>query len=231
MERARHFMKPILSEERDSATLQNLGRASLQIIHDIKNQLNGLKLYATFLRKRMEKGDQPADEQETVAKLVAGLERAANDLTVLVQYGCPIVLHKQSGVDIQKIMRGVWSSLRETATGDLNWSLVIDSDSAPLIGEFDSAVLTDALKAISLGALKSRRRNDFGTVKVSLRREDPTAVIQWEPVSFKDGDPFRSFNGSDAIKMSLAAKVVEAHGGSAEHQEDLLRVRLPLAHE
>ena len=222
-------MKPIISEERDSATLQNLGRASLQIIHDIKNQLNGLKLYATFLRKRMEKGDQPADEQETVAKLVAGLERAANDLTVLVQYGCPIVLHKQSGVDIQKIMRGVWSSLRETATGDLNWSLVIDSDSAPLIGEFDSAVLTDALQAISLGALRSRRRNDFGTVKVSLRREDPTAVIQWEPVSFEDGDPFRSFNGSDAIKMSLAAKGVEAHGGSAEHQENLLRVRLPLA--
>lgn len=222
-------MKPIISEERDSATLQNLGRASLQIIHDIKNQLNGLKLYATFLRKRMEKGDQPADEQETVAKLVAGLERAANDLTVLLQYGCPIVLHKQSGVDIQKIMRGVWSSLRETATGDLNWSLVIDSDSAPLIGEFDSAVLTDALQAISLGALRSRRRNDFGTVKVSLRREDPTAVIQWEPVSFEDGDPFRSFNGSDAIKMSLAAKGVEAHGGSAEHQENLLRVRLPLA--
>jgi light-regulated signal transduction histidine kinase (bacteriophytochrome) len=223
-------MKPIISEERDSATLQNLGRASLQVIHDIKNQLNGLKLYATFLRKRMEKGDQPADEQETVAKLVAGLERAANDLTVLVQYACPIVLHKQSGVDIQKIMRGVWSSLRETPTGDLNWSLVIDSDSAPLIGEFDSAVLTDALQAISLGALRSRRKNDFGTVKVSLRREDPTAVIQWEPVSFEDGDPFRSFNGSDAIKMSLAAKGVEAHGGSAEHQENLLRVRLPLAH-
>ena len=232
MERARHFMKPILSEERDSATLQNLGRASLQIIHDIKNQLNGLKLYATFLRKRMEKGNQPADEQETVAKLVAGLERAANDLTVLVQYGCPIVLHKQSGMDIQRIVRRVLSSLsmEETATGNLTWSLVLDSDSAPLIGEFDSAVLTDALKAISLGALKSCRRNDSGTVKVSLRREDPTAVIQWEPVSFENGDPFRSFNGSDAIKMSLAAKVVEAHGGSAEHQENLLRVRLPLAH-
>ena len=160
----------------------------------------------------------------------AGLERAANDLAVLVQYGCPLELHTQSGVDIQKIMRGVSSSLRETATGNLTWSLVIDSDSAPLIGEFDSAVLTDALKAISLGALKSCRRNDSGTVKVSLRREDPTAVIQWEPVSFENGDPFRSFNSSDAIKMSLAAKAVEAHGGSAEHQENLLRVRLPLAH-
>ena len=222
-------MKPLLPEDRDSATLQNLGRASLQIIHDIKNQLNGLKLYATFLRKRMEKGGQPADEQETVAKLVAGLERAANDLTVLVQYGCRLELHKQSGVDIQKIMRSVSSSLRETGTGDLTCSLVIDSDPAPLIGEFDSAVLTDALKAISLGALKSHRRNDSDPLRVSLRREDPSAVIQWEPVSFENGDPFRSFNGRDAIKMSLAAKAVEAHGGSAEQQEHLLLVRLPLA--
>src|SRR2546428_5323657 len=230
MKRAKHFMKPLLSEDRDSATLQNLGRASLQIIHDIKNQLNGLKLYATFLRKRMEKGDQPADEQETVAKLVAGLERAANDLTVLVQYGRPLELHKQASVDLQKLMRGVSGSLRETVTGDLTYSLVIDSDPAPLIGEFDPAVLTDALKAISLGALKSRRRNHSDPLRVSLRREDPTAVIQWEPVSFENGDPFRSFNGSDAIKMSLAAKVIEAHGGSAAHKVELLPVRLPLAH-
>ena len=169
-------MKPLLSEDQDSATLQNLGRASLQIIHDIKNQLNGLKLYATFLRKRMEKGGQPADEQETVAKLVAGLERAASDLTVLVQYGCPIELHKQSGVDIQKIMRSVSSSLRETGTGDLTCSLVIDSDPAPPIGEFDSAVLTDALKAISLGALKSL---DFCAIAYAeLRTGAPAAACR-----------------------------------------------------
>ena len=31
----------------------------MQIVHDLKNQLNGLKLYATFLRRRIEK--DPAD--------------------------------------------------------------------------------------------------------------------------------------------------------------------------
>ena len=64
-------MKPLLSEDRDGVTLQNLGRASLQIIHDIKNQLNGLKLYATYLRKRMEKSDEASELQETVAKFAA----------------------------------------------------------------------------------------------------------------------------------------------------------------
>jgi hypothetical protein len=44
-------MKPLLSGMQDIDKLQDLGRASIQIVHDLKNQLNGLKLYATFLRK------------------------------------------------------------------------------------------------------------------------------------------------------------------------------------
>src|SRR6266516_1470668 len=103
-------MQPLTLENRDNrdtASLQNLGRASVQIIHDIKNQLNGLKLYATYLRKRMEKDPLATELQETVGKLVAGLDRAAGDLNVLVQYGQPLNLNKQQGVDIQKLMRGV----------------------------------------------------------------------------------------------------------------------------
>ena len=74
-------MKPLLSPPQDSNSLQTLGRASLQIVHDLKNQLNGLKLYATFLRKRMEKNEHRADEMETLNKLIAGLDRAAADLS------------------------------------------------------------------------------------------------------------------------------------------------------
>ena len=70
-------MKPLLSESQDNEALQALGRASVQIVHDLKNHLNGLKLYATFLRKRMEKNQRPDDELETVNKLIAGLDRTA----------------------------------------------------------------------------------------------------------------------------------------------------------
>jgi len=52
----------------------------MQIVHDLKNQLNGLKLYATFLRRRIEKGDHPPDEQETIGKLINGLDRAADQM-------------------------------------------------------------------------------------------------------------------------------------------------------
>jgi signal transduction histidine kinase len=226
------FMKPLLSEDHDGATLQNLGRASLQIIHDIKNQLNGLKLYATYLRKRLEKSEQDSELQETVAKLIGGLDRAANDLNVLVHYGRPLSLNKQQGVDIQKLMRGVSTNWPETASGDGECPLVVDSNAAALIGEFDATALTDAFKAISVGAWKTCTRDNPETLKVSLKRDvvkaTPVALIEWGPVNFTNGDPFRSFNGSEAIRMSLAAKIIEAHGGSAEHENRLLRVQLPL---
>ena len=93
-------MKPLSTGTADGSTLQELGKASIQIVHDLKNQLNGLKLYATFLRRRIEKSERPEDEQQTIMKLMAGLDRAANDLSTIVQYGRPIELKKQPGFDL-----------------------------------------------------------------------------------------------------------------------------------
>jgi light-regulated signal transduction histidine kinase (bacteriophytochrome) len=228
-------MKPLLSESQDKESLWALGRASVQIVHDLKNQLNGLKLYATFLRKRMEKGERPADELETVNKLIGGLDRTAADLSMIVQYSQPVALKKQPGTDLQKIMREVAAGLNSSprATGALMGPVVIDSESAPLLGEFDSAVLADAFKSISLGAMKmitNKEREE--SLRIHLSGETsgirPEGVIQWRVFDSSDHDPFHSFAGTDEIRMSLAAKAIEAHGGLAERQNGRLLVRLPL---
>src|SRR5882762_4502874 len=100
-------MKPILSESQDNESLWALGRASVQIVHDLKNQLNGLKLYATFLRKRMEKSERPADELATINKLIAGLDRTARDVSMIVEYGRPLDLKKQARTNLEKIVHEV----------------------------------------------------------------------------------------------------------------------------
>jgi light-regulated signal transduction histidine kinase (bacteriophytochrome) len=228
-------MKPLLSESQDNESLWALGRASVQIVHDLKNQLNGLKLYATFLRKRMEKGDRPADELETVNKLIGGLDRTAADLSMIVQYGQPLSLKKQSGIDLQRIMRDIAAGLNSSprATGALVGPVVIDSEAQAVVGEFDSAILADALKSISLGAMKmitNKEREESLRIRLKVEaietRRD--GVIEWRVFDASDHDPFHSFAGSEAIRMSLAAKAIEAHGGSAERQNGSLRVRLPL---
>ncbi len=224
-------MKPLISDTQDIDALQTLGRMSVQIVHDLKNQLNGLKLYATFLRKRMEKNERPADEQETIIKLINGLERAASDMTTLARYGRPVELRRQPRVDLVKILTTISTS---DPLGPS--SMRLESAVESLEGEFDVASLTEALKTITAGASGMRGAQDDREILIHLRREDdaggPTmALIEWRGVKSMDGiDPFHSFIGSDALRMSLAARIIEAHGGEAGPGTGLLRVRLPIKH-
>jgi len=220
-------MKPLSSRTADGTTLQELGKASIQIVHDLKNQLNGLKLYATFLRRRIEKSERPEDEQQTITKLIAGLDRAANDLSTIVQYGREIELKKQPGFDIQKAMRSICSQLNDNSV-----SVVCDADPDPLVGELDPTHLTDALNWISTVVIKHRQNGDNPrALTVSVKRDTTQldqAIIEWSGMSPIDHDPFKSFAGSDEIRMSLAAKIIEAHGGAAHYEPDRIQVTLPL---
>jgi signal transduction histidine kinase len=218
-------MKPSMSMTQDSDTLRDLGRASIQIVHDLKNQLNGLKLYATFLRKRLEKTDRRDDELETVNKLIGGLDRAATDLSTIIQYGREIEIKKQAGFDMQKVLRGICADLNVT-----NGPVSFQSNGEPLPGEFDPQKLTDALKWISMGAIKHAR--GAGVITVSTKREinnsGAAVIVEWTGGGSWDHDPFLSFAGSDEIRMSLAARIVKAHGGSSKHGSNSLIVTLPI---
>ena len=218
-----------MSRMEDSETLQDLGRASIQIVHDLKNQINGLKLYATFLRRRIEKGERPDDERETIAKLMAGLDRAASDLATIVEYGRKIELKKQPGFEVQKVLRTVCATFENTGA-----EIVMDSSSDSVQGSFDPLKLTDAFKWISAAAIKNRLPGEDGSVAqpVSVKVaavNNADAIIQWSGLRKIDHDPFHSFMGSEEIRLALAAKIIEAHGGSAKLAEDRFVVQLPLS--
>ena len=215
-----------MSRTEDRETLQDLGRASIQIVHDLKNQLNGLKLYATFLRRRLEKSERPEDEQDTIVKLIAGLDRAASDLSTIVEYGRQIELKKQPGVEVRKVLRTVCSSLDGPAA-----DIVMDPSSDSVQADLDPLKLIDAFKWMSAAAIKNRRTGEEArpvTVKVSTSN-DRQATIEWSGLQKIDHDPFRSFVGSEEIRLALAAKIIEAHGGSAKIADDRFVVQLPLS--
>jgi signal transduction histidine kinase len=214
-------MKPLKSEIQDTATLQELGRASVQIVHDLKNQLNGLKLYATFLRKRMEKSDRPADEHETIDKLIAGLERAAADMTTLVRLGRPVELRRQPQTDLAKIL----------ATLENGEGIKIENGVHELAGNFDVAALTEAFKTITSSASNLRPAGDTTTLSIGLRLDEDNrrAIIEWRGVKTNNGDdPFHSFAGSEGLRLSLAAKIIEAHGGETSYGPNTLSAEFPL---
>ena len=221
-------MKTVMSKPEETERLQDLGRASMQIVHDLKNQLNGLKLYATFLRRRIEKNERPEDEQETILKLIGGLDRAAEDLSLLVRYAQPVELKKQPGFEIDKVLRTICMNLNDTTSQQI----ALKENSDAVQGDVDPFKLTDALKWISIGAVKHRdNENDGGAISVSVKEsagDRGAAVIEWSGLRQLDRDPFRSFAGSDEIKLALAEKIIQAHGGSAAFMKKKFVVELPL---
>jgi signal transduction histidine kinase len=227
-------MKPLLSGIQDSELLQDLGRASIQIVHDLKNQINGLKLYATFLRKRLEKAERPSDEQETVMKLISGLDRAASDLSTIVQYGRPLELKTQPGVDVAQLIKSVCDSVNQSGTDCEAVGLIsVEVQPGSWHGNYDSTLLTEAFRSICLGALKISELRPTPQTNIVLARDDavtpPTVTIEWRGISRADHDPFRSFAGSHELRMSLAAKIIKAHGGSVRCEDNMLVATLPLA--
>jgi signal transduction histidine kinase len=218
-------MKPLKTELQDAETLRELGSASVQIVHDLKNQLNGLKLYATFLRKRMEKAERPADELETIAKLIAGLERGAAEMNLLVRYGRPLELSRRPSTDLARL-------LRESAEG-----ASVETDAGAYEGDFDPALLAEALKSITAGGRASAQGAESGDSEVRLTREESDVsgggaygLIEWRGVAAPDseGDPFRSFTGGAGLRLALAARVIRGHGGEVSNEGGVLRARLPL---
>ena len=214
-------MKPLKTELQDAETLRDLGSASVQIVHDLKNQLNGLKLYATFLRKRMEKSERPADELETITKLITGLERAAADMTVLVRFGRSLELRLQPQTDLARLV------------ADASEGATIETDGGSYEGDFDPVLLAEALKNITVGArVESVDGDDGGAASIRLRRDgaSPSAIVEWRAAVHSEaaGDPFRSLAGASGLRLALAAKIIRAHGGEVSSDGGVLRARLPL---
>ena len=227
-------MKPALAKAKDVNPLEDLGRATLQIVHDLKNQLNGLKLYATFLRKRMERDDRAPEERETLAKLIAGLDRAARDMTALVRYSRPLELQRQK-YDLRKIISGAARMAGTRNSGDpARPELHCETEDRPLHGQFDPTALTEAFDAITEAAIGSIPQRDVNQVSLHVSLSgtpsSPKALVEWRGVRPVTGNQsFSSFHDHAKVHMALAAKIVEAHGGRIEHDAGAMRVWLPLS--
>jgi signal transduction histidine kinase len=225
-------MKPALANSIENNSLVDLGRATLQIVHDLKNQLNGLKLYATFLRKRLDHEERSPEERETIVKLIAGLDRAARDMTALVRYAQPVELRRQPHTDLGQLISG---AIREVGARVVtNVSLSCQIESQPLCGEFDSLALSEAVKALTDEAVNSLTSRDGGEVSLHAHREtgakSDQALIEWRGVKPAGRNhPFRSSESYGTVYTAIAARIIEAHEGRFECDANSIRAWLPLS--
>lgn len=228
-------MTPATAKDVDGTAFEDLGRATLQIVHDIKNQLNGLKLYATFLRKRLEREDQATEERETVLKLIAGLDRAAKEMTALVRYARPMDLRPQERVDLRSIIAGVIDEAASRETGGLKKArIAADITDESLLGKFDSTAIAEAIKAVTDEVRASVPPKDFDALSVRVQRDEShpesRVTIEWLGGKMAGRNKtFPSTNGCGTVHTAFAGKIIEAHGGALLCEGDLISAWLPLS--
>ena len=226
-------MKPALAKAPENNSLEDLGRATLQIVHDLKNQLNGFKLYATFLRKSLEGYDSLKEERQILAKLIAGIDRAAMDTTALVRYARPIELRCQPHIDLQKLTIDAAQAASAAISSDLA-PLTVETESGPLAGVFDTAALSEALTTLTGQAMGSRSREDMSSVSLHLGRVEAAlsaeALVEWRGVKPDTREPrAQSLYGNASVHAALAVRIIEAHGGRVEYGANTIRAWLPLS--
>ncbi len=214
----------------DSSAAEEVGHATLQIVHDLKNQLNGLKLYATFLRKRLEPQDKSSEEQEIVAKLIAGLDNAAREMTALVRFARPLEMRQSPQTDLRKIILTVTEAPNRDSGGLELPSISLHIDDVTMIGEFDSALLIEAFNAITAEMRSTVSNKPGNPVTLHVHREADQALCEWRGGKLKlRHQAINSSNGCGTIHTALAAKIIEAHGGRVQCEADEIRAWLPLA--
>jgi signal transduction histidine kinase len=225
-------MKPAFAKTVEDKALEDLGRATLQIVHDLKNQLNGLKLYATYLRKRLDRDERTTEERETVAKLISGIDRAAREMTALVRYSQPVELRRQPGADLGNMISGAVK--RKNAQPGSDKPVACKIDGGPLYGEFDQTGLSEALEALTDEAVNSLPSHDVTQVSLRAHRageaKSPQALIEWRGCKLAHrSHSFRADTSYGSVYVALAARVIEAHGGRLECDASTIRAWLPLS--
>jgi nitrogen fixation/metabolism regulation signal transduction histidine kinase len=190
-------------------------------------------LCATHLRQRLEREDRTTEERETLGKLIAGLDRAAKDMTALVRFAQPIVLRLQPRVDLRKIISDLVHDIGTRNTGGLPpIAIGTHFDNAELLGEFDPTALTQALSEITddvRSMLKSKEAQIFLHVTREQNNDNFEARIEWQGANrIARKNSFNSSIAGGTVHSALGAKLIEAHGGRLQCDGETIRAWLPL---
>lgn len=204
--------------EQDQAALLEVGRATNRLIHDFKNQMSGLKLYAAYLKKRF--ADQP-EGVEIAEKIVQSLNDMTENASLIGKLTRPLEL-KLLAEDFVVLIQQVVQNMQPQAA-ERNVEVVCNFAVATFRLSLDVQQMRLALGSLLAQAIDSSPAN--GTVRVVsqaghnevlfLISDEGRALSEEQQQSFFDFLTNERLNKS-SLGLALARRIVEAHGGTVE---------------
>lgn len=204
---------------REQQALLEVGRATNRLLHDFKNQMSGLKLYAAYLKKRFAGRDDLAEGLEIADKIVQSLNEMTENAALIGKLTRPVDV-KLSEEDLSALVQQVIQNLLPQAAAR---GVEIVLNSAVLRLPLDLQQMTPALKSLLAQAVDVSPAG--GTVTVTLQASGNQALLSisdaGDTLSERQRQSFFDFLTNERLNktslgMALARRIIEAHGGTAE---------------
>jgi signal transduction histidine kinase len=208
-------MKSAMIKDSEEAILIETGRMAARLIHDFKNQLGGLKLYAAYLQKRFADN---AEGVEIAGKIEQGLNELAGQAAILTQLTRPLELRLETG-DPAMVIEQIVNRLQSRAS-EKRAKIALDLDPDAPRFSFDSRQIGAAFESIISRAVDATPEN--GEVEISMRRRDEALQVEIKDngATLDDNQRLNLFDplagdrlNKVALGLAMARRIIEKHGG------------------
>lgn len=201
----------------EQAMLVEVGRATARLIHDFKNQLGGMKLYAAYLKKRFGANPDLAEGLEIADKIAQSVNDMSEIASLVGKLTRPVEL-KRTDCDFALLVEQAVNQLRPRLV-ERGQTLETDlTESSPARLDFQQmvlaigALLSRAIEASpENGRLLLRLRSDEGELQFSVFDQGQSLTAEQRELLFSLMTNERLSKNS--LNLVLARRIVEAHGG------------------
>jgi len=201
--------------DKEHSALAEIGRATNRLIHDFKNQMSGLKLYAAYLKRRF--ADQP-EGLEIAEKIIHSLNEMTENASLITRLTRPLEL-KLVEEDLVALVKQTLDEFQpQAAARDVK--VVAEFDPANARLPLDSQQMRMALHILLVrlaelspagGSVRVSLRPGGGQVQLSISGGGETLGEQ-QRQTFFDFLTHERLNQT-SLRLALARRIIELHGG------------------